>query len=114
MVLADMLSRIVGEEELRQSSQVVVVVSSLEEAEVHSVLLEDKKLEDTLKGSHSQDLEEEVVVRSRQDTRSGHSEQNLNCSSASCWVEDRKDNQSKQMVEGLRIQQGCSSPDRKR
>jgi len=111
MVQADMLSRIVEEEQLRQSSQAVVVVASLEEGEVHSVWPEDKKLDDTLEGSHSQGLEE-VVVRSMQDMLVGHSEQNLSCSSASCWVEDRKDNQSKQMVEVVHIQHGCSSLDR--
>jgi len=78
----DILSRIVAEEELHRPNQVVVVVPNLEEVEVHSVLLEDRKLEDMLGGSHNQDLEE--VVRSRQDMPLGRSEQSLNCSSASC------------------------------
>jgi len=62
MVRADILSCIVREGELHQSNQAVVVESNLEEAEVHSVLLEDRKLEGTLKGSRNQDLEG-VVVR---------------------------------------------------
>ena len=114
MILADILPRIVKEEEeLHQSNQAVVVESNLEEVEVHSVLLEDRMLEDTLEGSHNQDLEV-VVERSRQDMLVGHSEQILSCSSASYWAEDRKDNQGKQMVEVVHIQHGCSSLDRKR
>ena len=114
MILADILPRIVKEEEeLHQSNQAVVVESNLEEVEVHSVLLEDRMLEDTLEGSHNQDLEE-VEVRSRQDMLFERNEQSLHCFSASCWAEDQKDNQSKLMGEVVHIQDDCSSLDRMR
>jgi hypothetical protein len=112
MLMADMLTRIVEVVELLQSSLEEVVEPSLEEEEVHSFLLVDRKLEDTLEGSHNQDQVEEV--RSRQDMLLGRSAQSQHYFSAFCLVEARKDNQSKQMVAVVRIQPDCSSLDRMR